>query len=331
MNTRTEFAAITAIAMILLLKGAPPVRSQDGAATFRSVLAKASPSIVTVRVVLKGSGQGASESRLELQGVLVDKTGLVMMPNTAFSSRHLRAVMGGPPAADTPENETIADARVIFGSEDKEYPAFLAATDTAMDLAFLQIEDLAGREVTPLDFAAPGASPDIGASVVTVSRLRKGYDYAPYFETLRVGGEISKPRHAWLVDGTFPSFGMPVYTPVGDLIGILTTVEQGSTDESPDTIRFAAFLHSWGGASAPLPTFLLPASAIQGVIAQAQKRAAQLSAERAKAPAGGTAAPGGRIPGDHTPGGRIPGDHTPAGHTPGDHTPGAGAPGSPGH
>lgn len=276
----------SAVLGVLTLAMAAPARADEEATQLQAVLDKRAPSVVTVKVVLKSQGPGAAgsaESRLEVQGVLVDKTGLVMIPNTAFSSKHLRAVMNGPGGADQAENETPTDIKVIFENEDKEYDAFLAATDTSMDLAFLKIENLANHPVTPVDFST-STPPAIGDRLVTVSRLRRGYDYSPYFDTLRVSGAINKPRKAWLVDGNIPSYGMPVYTLAGDLAGVLTTVEQGTADESPDTLRFAVFLHAWGGAGAPIPTFLVPGTAVQGLISLAETKAAQIAAERTKNP-----------------------------------------------
>jgi len=90
--------------------------------------------------------------------------------------------------SETPNIKVIpTDIKVIFEQEDKEYTAFLAATDTKLDLAFLKIEGLGDRKLTAVDFAA-AAVPTLGEQIVTVSRLRKGFDYAPYFETARISG-----------------------------------------------------------------------------------------------------------------------------------------------
>lgn len=268
--------AIGILLMGWLTVAGPPARADETAAQLKAVLDKVAPSVVTVRTLIKG-GSGNSDSRLELQGVVVDRSGLVMIPNTPFSPRHLQGVLGQASGSEAPENAAPTDIKVVLDRDEREYDAFLAGTDTRLDLAFVKIRDLAGRTVTPIDFSVTGA-PAVGDQLVVVSRLRRGYDYTPYLRTGRVGGVLEHPRLAWIFDGSVPGFGLPVFTPSGNAVGVLVTLEQAASDEAPDTVRFHSFLHSWGNVDGLVPSFILPSASVLPVIAQATRRAAELSA-----------------------------------------------------
>ena len=176
------------------------------------------PAIVTVKVVIKmeimmmGQSQN-EESRSELTGVVVDESGLVMVSNGEISEERMqRAHSSSPFAAGVEVELTPTDFQVIFGNEEREYPAFLVAKDTKLDLAFLQVQELGDRELSFISFDDT-AKPAIGDEIVAVSRLKKGYDYAPFLTTARISGAIRKPRKAFIVDGIISSYGLPLFSP----------------------------------------------------------------------------------------------------------------------
>ena len=106
---------------------------------------------------------------------------------------------------------TPTEIKVVFEREEKEYEAEIIATDKKVNLAFLKVKDLEGREVSVVDFDA-AVKADLGAMVAAVSRLTKGYDYSPYVRTAYVSGSIKKPRKALMLDGSVRSEGLPVFT-----------------------------------------------------------------------------------------------------------------------
>jgi len=73
------------------------------------------------------------------------------------------------------------ESKVVVEREEKEYEAFLAATDSKVKLAFLKIEDLGDRKLAAVDFGSP-VDAAIGQTVVALGRQKKGYDYAPFVE-----------------------------------------------------------------------------------------------------------------------------------------------------
>ncbi|MBI4575173.1 MAG: trypsin-like peptidase domain-containing protein [Planctomycetes bacterium] len=289
----TSLASLgTSLAVVVLGTLAPAMaRADEEGDRLAAVLERHAPSVVTVKIVLKTEmhmmGQGQDqESRMELQGTVVDASGLVMLSSTPFSSDRMEEMMGGMGGA--PEGEfgikmTPKEIKVIFEREETEYDAFLAATDSKLDLAFVQVERLEGKELRPVGFEE-ARDLAVGQKVASVSRLAKGYDFAPYFETARVSGEIAKPRKAWMLDGGLGAFGLPVYDLDGATVGVLTTVSSGIKDDGEDSGGFGAFMRlmTGGGLSGNMGAFIIPSKNVKGVVEQARVRAGEVAAERAK-------------------------------------------------
>ncbi len=265
-------------------------RADDVPAAVQALVAKQAPAIVTVRAVLKvtakGEGAQTAESRTEMQGVVVDPSGLIMVSSVPFSPAKLMEMMGAPPdASDTAPTITPTDFKVVFANEDKEYPAFLAATDPTLGLTFLRIDDLAGRTPASVSFGSTPA-PALGDSVYALSRLSKGYDYAPFYTAARVSGVITKPRAATMLDGGISDLGLPVFSQNGDALGVLTSVASGVKPEGGNEalgMQMMMRLMGGGGGGNHSGVFLVPASAVSSVITQAQARAVTLAAQRAAA------------------------------------------------
>ncbi|MCS6922974.1 MAG: S1C family serine protease, partial [Fimbriimonadales bacterium] len=194
---------------------------------YRQVLEKIQPNIVTVRAVIKVEFKSeeeneSRESKFTLQGAVLNSEGLVMVSGVLLSSESFRQLIGLED--DEGMNLTISPQsfKVIFGSETKEYDAKLVATDSQLGIAFLKITNLEGRAITPITFSNEELT--IGKELITVSRLPKGFDYAPYFATGRIISEISKPRKAYLMEGNISELGLPVYNLKGEAVGVLVVL-----------------------------------------------------------------------------------------------------------
>ncbi len=253
-----------------------------------SLLERIAPSIVTVKVVIKTEvsmmGQAQNEeSRSELPGVVVDDSGLIMISNAEISADRVKeALSGNPMAANLDLTMTPTDFQVIFGNEEQEFSAFLVAKDTKLDLAFLQVEDLGDRKPAAISFAE-GTKPAIGETVVAISRLKKGFDYAPYGKTARISGAIRKPRKAWIIDGALDSYGLPIFSSSGGVIGVLITLAPTTMDDSGGS-SFGGMMRMLrgGGMDSGVGTFVLPAKVVNGLINQSRIRARELIEEQAE-------------------------------------------------
>ncbi|MCX7992183.1 MAG: S1C family serine protease [Fimbriimonadales bacterium] len=245
----------------------------DSSAVYKQVLEKIQPNIVTVRVVIKVEFKAEDENQTEeskftLQGAVLTSDGLVLVSGVLLSSESFKQLIGLED--DNQVNLTISPQsfKVIFGSETKEYEAKLVATDSQLGIAFLKITNLEGRAITPINFVNEELT--IGKELLTVSRLPKGFDYAPYFSTGRIISEVNKPRKAYLMEGNISELGLPVYNTKGDAVGVLVVLRHGLKDEEADFSFRANFGEDDSAA------FLLPTSALRPLIEQAVQRAANV-------------------------------------------------------
>lgn len=276
-------------AVLFCLSLLMPAVAQDESASVQSVVEKVAPSIVTVKVVIKttmkmGGESMEQESKMTLQGVVVTPDGLIMISNSPLSPKRIMEMLSGESMpAGLGFKMTPTSIKVIFGNEDKEYDGFLAATDSKLDLAFVKVEGLGDRQLTPVNFAG-ATDATLGQKVIAVSRLTKGYDYAPYFALGQVCGEITKPRKAWMLLGDISQLGLPVFTLNGELLGVLTTIAPDVREEGGDTMGVAIFMRllSGGGSSGTGGVFVVPGQQVGPLVEQANRRAAELAQQRAK-------------------------------------------------
>ncbi|MFH0945529.1 MAG: serine protease [Planctomycetota bacterium] len=266
--------AAALVASALGAAGQAGAAGPDEAGQYAALLEKKAPMIVTVRAVMKTEinfgGQGQNqESREEIAGVVVDESGLVMVSYDSFKSSDEGS--GSFQLKRTPQ-----EIKVIFEREEKEYDADLVATDKNVNLAFLKVRDLEGRELSVARFDE-SADVEVGQKVAAVGRLKKGYDYAPHVRSAVVSGRIKKPRKALILDGGVTTEGLPVYTMDGAMVGVLTTLETGVGEEDGSSLGFLSMMGGGGGQS-----FVLPAKVIGKLVEQAKKQADEVAAEKAE-------------------------------------------------
>lgn len=281
----------TPIALFLVLAGALPALGQDYTDRLEKLVARLAPAIVTVKAVLKteskfGGESRAQESRINLTGVTVSPDGLVMLSNTAFSPTRAMEMLGMPAEMrdEMGMKTTPTTIKVVFGNEETEYEAFVAATDANLDLMFVKVEGLGDRKLPFVDFGA-GTQALVGQRVVQVNRLGRGYDYAPYFQTAVVNGEIATPRKAWLLEGSVSTLGLPVFALGGEVIGVLTTIPAGVNEPgSAEAMGLSMFMRLMSGGGTAGTSFVLPASVVKGIVEQAKAKAVEVAAQRARKP-----------------------------------------------
>lgn len=240
---------------------------------YKQVLEKIQPNIVTVRAVIKIDVKSdeeteSNESKFTLQGVVLTSDGLIMASGVLLSSESFKQLIGLEDDESVSFTITPQSFKVIFGAETQEYEAKLVATDSQLGIAFLKITNLEGRTLTPITFVNEELS--IGKEVLSVSRLPKGYDYAPYFATGRIISEVSKPRKAYLMEGNISELGLPVYNMKGEAVGVLVILQHGLKDEEVDF----GFRSNFGDDSRA--AFLLPTATLRPLIEQAVQRAASI-------------------------------------------------------
>ncbi|MBI2899610.1 MAG: hypothetical protein HYY17_05455 [Planctomycetes bacterium] len=250
--------------------------AQDEGEQLKALVEKKGPSVVTVNVVLTtkaamGGESGDQESRHSARGIVVDSSGIVMISSASYSNRLWSRFYKGMGAEF---KVTPKDFKVVVGNEEKERDAWLIATDEKLELAFVQIDAAGDGLPSPVDLSksVPLA---VGQRAAVVGRLAKGYDYAPYFRTLRIAGEISKPRNGWIVDGSVSEIGMPVYTISGDLAGVVAAMPVPADGSEGEAGILEMVFKSMGLGGAE-PTFVLPADAVKSRLDLARKQAKEM-------------------------------------------------------
>jgi S1-C subfamily serine protease len=277
---------LTLVAAALLAVSLPRFAAADAEGEqLAAIIEKHAPAICNIRTNLKSSMKGeaaaSQDTPMNLQGVVVTPDGLVMVSNFVFAPNRMMELMGAGRGQMPDMKYTPTAIKVSFAGEDKEYDAFLAATDTNMDLAFIQLEGLEGRKLPAIDFSAAGAI-EAGQKIAAVARLAKGYDYAPFFQTGRISGRLTKPRRAYMIEGQISNLGMPVFALSGEPVGVLSTVAAGGSDDAAAAgASYTMFMRMMTGGGGNGFTFILPATTVKGVIDQAAKRAGELAVERA--------------------------------------------------
>lgn len=277
-----------AILMALVLQAPaaalPAARAaRDEGETYTALIESQAPAIVTVRMVIKTEmnlgGQGHNrESRQEIAGVMVGEDGLVMLSYGPFRSDE-------DDGSQFQLKRIPQEIKVIFEREEKEYAAELVATDQKVNLAFLKVLDLEGRKPAWVRFDAP-VEVAIGDPVMAVARLQKGFDYAPFVRSARVCGQIKKPRKALMLDGTVRTEGLPVFTPAGGVVGVLTSIESGMRDEDDGFGGFGMIMIGGGAGGSQ---FVLQGKVVEALVEQARKQAVRVLEEKAARPAGDSA------------------------------------------
>ncbi len=267
-----KFSILTAFIAALLLILPAQTLAGDEAESYRNILDAKAGSIVTVKLILKvkisfmGQGQDM-ENESEVPGVVVHEKGLIMIADEALEPQ-LPIDNDQIDVKITPLGMTV-----IFADDDEEYDAILAAKDTNLGLAFVQVKDLAGKTIAPVSFDG-AATVAVGQELVGVSRYEKGFDYAAYFGTIRVAGEVFSPRPLFAIDGGFDGLGLPLFTRDGKVAGVLAAQEGSEGAGGGGAGGPMSMLFDLAGGPAG-DVFLLPADTVHVTIEQAKLKAAE--------------------------------------------------------
>ena len=255
---------------------------------FQGLLKDQSPSIMSMKILLQVqiTAMGNTDERevnVDGNAVVITKDGLLMMSSDAFNgpqrmSQRMRrggrggGRGGGGGGGDFDVVAEPLEISVLIPGTEEEREATLLATDSKLNIAFVKLDDVAGLDLHPVTFSGD-TKIALGEELTGINLEPAGLDYAPYFETVRVTGQIHQPRSMWRVSGGFGERGLPLFNRDGKAVGIL------SPQEMPDDGTGQA---GFGGGQER--TFLIPSNAVEGAIKQAIKKATE---EKNKAAATG--------------------------------------------
>lgn len=281
------------LAAVLAITAAAAADAAPRALSHEQLLAKVSPAIVSVKVVLKtefnmGDSIQEQESVVDALGAVVDPAGLILLWNSKLSATRLMdAVQQMGEAEDFKLKMTPTDFRVTIEGDAREYRAFLAASDSELDLAFLQLEERPERPLVSVEFGRSRET-RIGDTVTGVARLSPAFDRAAFFETGRIAGRIAKPAQAFILDASPSLLGLPVFDLEGRAVGAVATVLSRVSEPATQSGDMMSYFALGRGRmeSGPLGVFLLPGARVQELVVAARLRARELLAERSEAKPG---------------------------------------------
>lgn len=284
---RSRKQLVLASAALGILAGSPALSARPRELSHEELLTRVAPAIVSIKVVLKtefdmGDSLQEQESVLDALGAVVDADGLILLWNSQLSATRLMdAARQMGEGEDFKLKMTPTDFRVTFAGDMREHRAFLAASDSELDLAFLQLEERPERPLASIEFGRSRPT-RIGDAVVGVSRLSPAFDRAPFFETGRIAGRIEKPEAAFILDASPALLGLPVFDLEGRAVGAVATVLSRVAESSTQGGDMMSYFALGRGRmeSGPLGVFLLPGERVRDLVAAARLRAKELLAER---------------------------------------------------
>lgn len=285
-----RFRLLAGSTLLIAVAGNPPAGALPRELSHEELLARISPAIVSVKVVLKtefnmGDSIQEQESVLDALGAVVDPGGLILLWNSQLSATRLMdAVQQMGEGEDFKLKMTPTDFQVTIAGDSREYRAFLAASDSELDLAFLQLEERPARPLASVEFGRSRAT-RIGDTVLGVARLSPAFDRAAFFETGRIAGRIAKPAQAFILDASPALLGLPVFDLEGHAVGAVATVLSRVSEPAAQGGDMMSYFALGRGRmeSGPLGVFLLPGERVQELVAAARLRAKELLAERSAA------------------------------------------------
>ncbi len=265
-------STVTFLALTCL---APSALAEPGDGPHKQLIAAKAPTLVSIKFVLQitfemGGTQREQERNASTRGVVVDACGLVMVRASAFEARARPPGRGrgrgGRGGRNFNVTATPTNIRVVFPGSEKEHPAIMGAKDSKFGLAFVLIDGLdEGKKLATVDMSKT-APPRIGQTLYGVTRLDQGFDHAPFCDSVRVLGKVTKPHTMWVISGRGQFVGMPLYTADGAVAGA-SAIQRGVGE---------------GSSSRP---FLLPLDDVRKVVADAKTASIKSLEELQKADA----------------------------------------------
>ena len=251
--TTAVFAAATIISSAV----AAPDDASSAGNEYKAVMDAATPSLITVKFVLKVSGpRGTQDVEREITATMIDKSGLILCAGVQLGTSKLYRQMG---------SVTPTDLKVLIGDDTVGIDAKLLATDAELDLAWVRVKDATKlpANVKFIDLSKPQTAA-LGGRVFSVNRMDKFFDRAPVVTEGRIAGETRKPREMLIPGGGIDlEPGMTVFNANGSPVGVAVIQAPDPEDE---------------GARGSTATLILPVAQVN----KATQRALAAAAEEAE-------------------------------------------------
>ncbi|MFQ5422490.1 MAG: serine protease [Phycisphaerae bacterium] len=214
------------LALIALLTAGSPRVGADTVSEYQHLLKSRSDALVSVKFVLK---RGDAEREMEIMGIVVDATGVVLCSSLQLGTSPLMQMTGG--------TATPTDVKVLIGDDTDGLEAKLVSRDSELDLAWIRIKEPGDRKFAFLDLAQ-SARPKPGERLLSLGRMSKYYDRAVVVTEGRMSGVTRKPREMYIPGAALEGEpGRPVFSASGELVGIVILSIPDPEDMDPVSLR----------------------------------------------------------------------------------------------
>jgi hypothetical protein len=197
-------------------------------------------SIVTIqfvlqeKAVLKGKEGGSVESKMQTNGTIISKVGIIVCSlTTSDPSQIISQFMGENPNVSIKSKITRIKVRFPDGQESE---ANILLRDPSQDILFIKpVKE--PSSVTYVDLSK-SANPGIFDDIFFISRLGEMANWAPIISIGKISGIIKEPRLSYIPESeqfANESFGdvlgNPVFASTGKIIGIILLSKGVSSNE----------------------------------------------------------------------------------------------------
>jgi len=257
MSFRKNLSRPVHVALFILAVGCTRQTARAGGPSdYQAFVNKTAPALVTVKFVLKVQGSGGQRDiEREFTAVMIGPRGMVLCSSVQLGTSKLMRRFGG--------TATPTDIKVLIGEDTEGVDAKLLASDSDLDLSWLQIKEPREKGYVFVDFANSGTVP-VGGALLTINRMDKFFDRAPLLNVGRLGGKTRKPRELLLPSsGLDVTPGMPIFAEDCSTVGVVVI-------QSPDPEDTAANPGMAGQSTAAL---ILPSADVMKATKQARETA----------------------------------------------------------
>jgi len=257
--------------LALIVSGILNGNADESAIKAREVFKKHHPTLVTIQLVVKsrfgfaGSGGDSRESKQEVTGTVIDKSGLTVVSlSSTDPTAMLQGLMGsfggdGEESMKLKMDSELSDIKLL-GNDGSELAADIVLRDKDLDLAFVRPKE---KPTTPLPFLdlSNNAKVDVLDEVIALNRLGKVASRVHAASIERINAVVQRPRLFYVPDSdkTATGLGCPAFTFDGKVVGIFVMRALKSGGGSGGLF----------GMQGGITSILLPAEDVKKIAAQA--------------------------------------------------------------
>jgi len=190
----------------------------------RDLYARAQNTVVTVRLVIKVSvGGHDNETKFEVQGTVIDPSGLTLVPAaTVDPSAVVRAMMSSKGGASEPKIESSVSETTLVLADGTELEADVIIKDVELDIAFVRPRDQS-KPLQSVTLKAGRGLPQILDEVLVLGRFGRAQNRTPWVGFTEVRAIVKGPRSYALCDGAGEAAGTVAYSAQGEPVGVFVT------------------------------------------------------------------------------------------------------------